>query len=70
VGIQTSRAVWLTLKKMFASEAKARVMQTRLRLTTMKKGRLSVADYFMQAQRLSNLLAAVKEPVKDPDLVC
>jgi hypothetical protein len=70
VGIKTSRAVWLLLEKMFASEAKARVMQTKLLLTTMKKGSLSVADYFMQAQRWSNLLAAVENPVKDADLVC
>ena len=70
VGIQTSCVVWLTLEKMFALEAKARVMQTLLRLTTMKKGSLFVANYFMQAQRLSNLLATVNEPVKDSDLVC
>ena len=70
MGIQTSRVVWLTLEKMFASEAKACVMQTLLRLTTMKKGSVFVANYFMQAQCLSNLLATVNEPVKDTDLVC
>jgi hypothetical protein len=29
-----------------------------------------VADYFVQAQRLSNLLAAIEDPVKDLDLIC
>jgi hypothetical protein len=70
VGIKTSRVVWLLLEKMFVSEAKARVMQTKLLLTTMEKGNLSVANYFMQAQRWSNLLAAIEDPVKDADLVC
>ena len=70
VGIKTSRAVWLLLEKMFTLEAKARVMQTKLLLTPMKKGSLSVADYFMQAQRWSNLLAAVENPIKDANMVC
>jgi hypothetical protein len=70
VGIKASRAVWLLLEKMFASEAEAHVMQTKLLLTTMKKGSLSVVDYFMQAQRWSNLLVSVENLVKDADLVC
>jgi hypothetical protein len=70
VGIKTSRVVWLLMKKMFALKVKARVMQTKLLLTTMKKGSLSMANYFMQAQRWSNLLATVKNPVKDADMVC
>jgi hypothetical protein len=46
VGLKTSHDVWSTLEKMFSSQSKARIMQTRCQLATLKKGALSVADYF------------------------
>ena len=48
-GLKTSREVWVTLEKMFASQSKARVLQNRLQLTSLKKGALSIADYFQKA---------------------
>jgi hypothetical protein len=44
-------------------------MQTRYQLATMKKGSLSVADFFQKAQNLSHILAAVEAPLKDSELI-
>jgi hypothetical protein len=51
-GLNTSRAVWLALKKIFASQSKARVMQSRFQLATLKKGSMSISEYFQKAQSL------------------
>jgi hypothetical protein len=67
-GLHTSREVWLALEKMFASQSKAHVMQFRLELATLKKGSMSISDYFQKAQSLSHSLAAVNEPLKDSEL--
>lgn len=63
-GLLTSRDVWVTLEKMFASQSKARTMQTRLQLATLKKGSMSISDFFQKAQTLAQSLAAVAEPLR------
>ncbi|XP_059454274.1 uncharacterized protein LOC132184572 [Corylus avellana] len=54
---------------MFASESKARVMQTRYQLATLKKGASSITDYFHKAQTLAHTLAAINEPLNDFEVV-
>jgi hypothetical protein len=49
-GIKTSREVWNLLEKLFASESKARNLQIRFQIATMKKNNLSIYDYFQKAQ--------------------
>lgn len=46
VNLQKSHEVWILLEKMFASESKARIMQTYYHLAIMKKDSLSIANYF------------------------
>jgi hypothetical protein len=70
VGVPTSREVWVLFEKMFASESKARLMQTHFQLTTMKKGSLSIAVYFQKIQYLSQILAAAEDPIKPSELIC
>jgi hypothetical protein len=69
VGLKTSRDVWTTLEKIFASESKARIMQTRYQLATLKKGASSIVDYFQKAQTLAHTLAAIDEPLKESEVV-
>ena len=69
VGLKTSYDVWSTLEKMFSSQSKARIMQTRYQLATLKKGALSVADYFQKAQTLAHTLSSIEEPLKDSELI-
>jgi hypothetical protein len=69
VVLRTSREVWVALEKMFASQSKACVMQTRYQLATLKTGALSISDYFQKAKTLAQSLAAIGEPLKDSKLV-
>jgi len=69
VNLTTSREVWLTLEKMFSSQSKSRVMQSRYQLATLKKGALSIADYFQKAQTLAHTLAASEEPLKSSEFI-
>jgi hypothetical protein len=47
-GLKTSREVRVTFDKMFAFQSKARVLQNRLQLTSLKNGALSIANYFQK----------------------
>jgi hypothetical protein len=69
VSHETSRAVWLTLEKMFSSQSKAKIMQSRYQLATLKKNALSVSDYYQKAQNLAHTLAASNEALRETELV-
>jgi hypothetical protein len=50
---------------MFASQARARVMQIYFQLATMKKGSNSITKYFQTIKTLSDTLAAAGKPLND-----
>ncbi|KAF6152137.1 hypothetical protein GIB67_031459 [Kingdonia uniflora] len=68
VGLSTSRAVWDALQKHYASKSRARIMQLRRELQTMRKGSKPMKDYFLHAKELADSLAASGHPMSDPDL--
>ena len=65
VGLSTAHDVWLTLERMFSSQSKARIMQIRYQLSTLKKGSLSVIEYFQKLKQLVDTLTAVHRPLDD-----
>jgi hypothetical protein len=69
VGLHTSREVWVALEKMLASQSKACVKHTRYQLAMLKKGALSISDYFQKAKTLAQSLVAIGEPLKNSELV-
>jgi hypothetical protein len=69
VGCTTSRALWESLEKMFASQAHVRIMQVHFQLATLKKGNSSVTDYFHKLKNLSDTLAACGQPLNDFEAV-
>uniref|UniRef100_A0A2N9G798 Reverse transcriptase Ty1/copia-type domain-containing protein n=1 Tax=Fagus sylvatica TaxID=28930 RepID=A0A2N9G798_FAGSY len=69
VGLTSSRAVWTTLEKMFSSQSRARLMHTRYQLVTLKKGNLSITDFYQKAKQYSDLLASIGQPISDNDLI-
>uniref|UniRef100_A0A2N9GEP2 Reverse transcriptase Ty1/copia-type domain-containing protein n=1 Tax=Fagus sylvatica TaxID=28930 RepID=A0A2N9GEP2_FAGSY len=69
VGRSSSHDVWLTLEKMFSSQSRARVMQTRYHLATLKKGNMSIPDYFQKEKSYADLLASIGQPIHDNDLI-
>jgi hypothetical protein len=44
----TARELWVTLKTLFTSKAKSRTLQIHYQLATMRKGDMSIADYFQK----------------------
>lgn len=69
VGLTTSSAVWVTLEKKFASHCRARVMQLKQQLHSVKKGSQSVHDYLQQIKTISNHLFAMGSPIDEDGLV-
>jgi len=69
VGLPTSQAVWDTLTWMFSSQSQAQIMQIHYQLSTIKKGNLSVTDYFQKVKQLVDTLAAFHQPLQDCETV-
>jgi hypothetical protein len=65
IGCATSSALWNALFTMFASQARARVMQIYFQLATVKKGNNSIIKYFQTIKTLSDTLAAAGQPLND-----
>jgi len=65
IGSVSSAALWSTLLSMFASQARARVMQIYFQLATVKKGSNSITKYFQTIKTLSDTLAAAGQPLND-----
>ncbi|KAH6790100.1 hypothetical protein C2S51_005106 [Perilla frutescens var. frutescens] len=65
----SSRDLWLTLKSLFQSQSKARVMQLKLQLQTQKKGDLTIDKYFLTMCGIADNLAAIGKPIADEDLI-
>jgi hypothetical protein len=69
VGAKTSKEVWDSLQKKFASSTKARTVHIRVELATAKKRDLSAADFFRKITRLASELAAADAPLHDEDQI-
>jgi hypothetical protein len=65
VGCATTIALWTTLVTMFASQARAHVMQIYFQLATVKKGNNSITEYFQTIKTLSDTLASAGQPLND-----
>ncbi|KAL5577971.1 hypothetical protein UlMin_019670 [Ulmus minor] len=69
IGHTSSHSVWVALEKIFSSSFRARIMQLRLELQTIKKGSMSMIDYIMKIEGVVDNLAAIGEPVSDQDQI-
>jgi hypothetical protein len=63
VGSPSASSLWNTLLTMFASQARARVMQIYFQLATVKKGNNSITEYFQTIKTLNDTLAAAGQPL-------
>ncbi|CAA0819588.1 Unknown protein, partial [Striga hermonthica] len=59
VGLSSSKEIWNALEKNFASQSRARIMQHKLELQTMKKGNMTMREYLNKMKTCFDLLAAV-----------
>ena len=65
----TSRDVWLTLERMFIAHSRARTMTIRYQLSTLKKGDLSIVDYFHTFTGLVDTLVAINQPLTEEEQI-
>lgn len=63
-----TRDVWITLERLFFSQSKARTMQLQMALQTMRKGSLTMEEYFLKMHSLADQLSAIGQVVTDDDL--
>ncbi|CAA0814571.1 Unknown protein, partial [Striga hermonthica] len=69
VGLTTSREIWESLEIGFSSQSKARILQHKLKLQTLKKGNLNMRDYLNQIKTCCDTLAAAGQSVSDEEQV-
>lgn len=58
MGLNTSKDVWTALEKHFSSRSRARFLQLRLQLQTIKKGTLSITEYLQKVKVIIDHLDA------------
>ena len=65
----TSAEVWSLLSDLYASQSRARSVNTRIALATTKKNHLSVSDYYAKMCTYADELVASGAPLRDDELV-
>jgi hypothetical protein len=65
----TATEVWRHIETIFSSQTRARAVNTRLALSTARKGSSSVADYVGKMKALGDEMAAAGRPLEDDELV-
>ncbi|KAH6787293.1 hypothetical protein C2S52_006845 [Perilla frutescens var. hirtella] len=69
VGLSSTSEIWNTLETNFASQSKAKLMQYKLQLQTLKKDNLSMRDYLSKVKSYCDLLGSAGHRVSDDDQI-
>lgn len=69
IGCLTSTQLWSRIFSLFASRSKAKIMQYKLQLQTLKKGNLTMKDYLSRMKNLFDVLAAFGHSLSDDDQI-
>ncbi|CAN6310998.1 unnamed protein product [Urochloa humidicola] len=64
---RTSAELWAAVEEIFSSTTRARSMNTRIALTNLKKGNMSVTAYMTKMKALADELAAAGKPLGDEE---
>ncbi|XBJ16758.1 hypothetical protein VPH35_008318 [Triticum aestivum] len=67
--LQTPAEVWNTIHAMFAAQSQAQAINTRIELTNLKKGNMSMADYLGKIKSLTDEVASTASALSDPEIV-
>ena len=65
----TAAQIWAALEEMYSSRIRARAVNTRISLATLKKGAMSISEYFSKMRELGDEMASAGKPLDDEDLV-
>lgn len=69
VGLSISREIWEALEVNFSSQSKARLMQYKLQLQTLKKGSSPMREYLNKIKTCYDLLALAGQRISEEDQV-
>ncbi|KAK6122928.1 hypothetical protein DH2020_043328 [Rehmannia glutinosa] len=69
VGLNTSREIWHTLEKNFASQSRAKFMQYKLQLQTLRKANMSMREYLSKIKACCDNLASAGHIVSEEDQI-
>ena len=65
----TSKQLWDSLNNMFISQSQARIQTLKMHIQTIKKGSMSMVEYFTKIKRIADTLALAGKPVELNDFV-
>jgi hypothetical protein len=63
----TARGAWRTIEALFASQSRAKIISTRMALTSATKGTSSISEYFTKIKGLADEMAAAGRKAEDED---
>ena len=68
--LQTPAEVWSAINAMFAAQSQSQAINTRIELTNLKKGNMSMAEYLGKIKTLTDEVACCTGvPLPDPEIV-
>lgn len=65
----TASAAWAAIEAMFSLQPRARIISTRMALTTASKGTSSISEYIGKMKSLADEMASVGRKFEDEELV-
>ncbi|XP_044454007.1 uncharacterized protein [Triticum aestivum] len=65
----TASAAWIVITEIFISQTQAAIVNTRIALSTTKKGNSTIAEYLGRMKALGDEMAAIGKPLTDDDMV-
>jgi glutathionylspermidine synthase len=67
--LPTTAAIWKHLETSFASQSRARVINTHMALATTQKGSSSMAEYVLKMKTMGNEMALTRKKLDDEELI-
>ena len=69
VHCQSAVKVWIVFEQLFSTKSKARALQLRLSLQTLKKGNSAIEDYVLKMKSLATSLIVVGQQISNDGLI-
>ena len=67
--LSTSAEVWHAIHAMFAAQSQAQAINTRIELTNLEKGNMTMAEYLGRIKTLTDEVACTAAALSDPEIV-
>lgn len=67
--VQSAKDAWAAIEAMYASSSRARIISTRMALTTATKGSSTISEYFARMKSLADDMASAGKKIEDDEFV-